>query len=1446
MLSQVKFKQAFLLFVGCLFIPAFASANKAAQDHAEFEAYYQQYGLAEANALIHKLNPDEIKKVQLNVSSLREFTKKSFPGTPYDVFAIKGSAYLIGLYFEVKEQNFVRAKEFYSFAEGRKGYNSCQGLLDLRITYLDEHGLGGRTADPNLVFQKYRLASNSGSHLAKFRLAIAHEYGELGQVVNRSEAYRLYQEIIRPNDAIASVSPLAWDTEKLARFSDLYPPGTHTQMAEGLFQAGWTNQEHSPELAFKNFKAAADLGHAKAQNTVGLCYLSGVLGKAIDFAKAVEYIRKAADQNDPVAIYNLGTWYQSGNRGVEKDLNRARELYEKASHLGNPSAKISLALFHENGSGGLPKDPARGLQLLEEAARGGSANGLLSLGEVYRSGRYGKPVDHEQAITLFKEAAQKRNSLASFYLGEYSEFGTGGVEINPALAFKYYQNATLGFQPWQQAFFVLGRHYKNGTLGLTQNFPEARRLLERALEFRMPKAKAELEELELLELLAGTAPASSEPPFEAQLEELAQTSAVSESLVLPLPLPLPLELDSAPTQTVESKKRASPDSEVFRPSPKIAMIPAAASTPGPQELPTTPQTSPLEAWISPAITLRAGDPNAHIPFANSFKRPEDRRVRQPVPQSTASQTQVYSSFHFKPVSQIPLLPLEQAHSFESPVQVSGFFEGIYSSSLYFEEPTAQDQVTFVLAGRGTKASVPEDLFGKTVMILGPNQADLKPFFMERGIDTFVIQKLRFHGRELSPDKIGLVTPRRLVAMGLARAFKLRGFSMVDDNIGEIRMSQELSQYSNWDKLYSKMTQALDQNGLAVLGLKEKHQQHLDSLQASEWEVVDQLESGKASGFGQKVFFFKLNSLVEATSGVFESLFPPRVEMAQEDLYFQLYLAAKGQKVSHAHRNSIEFERSDPQSLAKPMLQSLGSVADEWEGEAQRERNPTRKQIAELIAGEVRYDRLATERANEKARNADPIEVQRKLNEAASRKRAAPESVEPRLVVVPAAATASAKYARPSKEDWPEEFSFGSFDPVRSDQADHWDDLVGEITRVLFTPRNLPFRNPQRIALEKLVQLIEQKKHAPQNHMANFNMATGIGKTEIFLEIALAASHSLQGNVAVILPTQVVKAQTLERLKGQLPNGHVIQVSSAPGDQTAEYVANLVKIKEGKHLIVFCEDSFSNFLRYKTNRFGNLSDFSLVILDEWHMLDPKTRKMIGSLPEQGLVLGFSATPKKKGLGPELYHYSMMDGVEEDILAPWTTRSIQVQEKEFLQLLPKILSEEEHPNGGKLKDHPGLIFLRKDAKIETAKDLVTLLNQFDLKAEAFHSGLSYQQKEKILNDFKNGTLKKLVAINTLREGFNEPSVDHVILAQENLRDEKDIIQTLGRSLRLRGAHDPKISLLVTINKEIANQFQMTLELQRRFLSGVSSEFSNQQRDKVYSLSEMEDGEIVSQWH
>ena len=90
-------------------------------------------------------------------------------------------------------------------------------------------------------------------------------------------------------------------------------------------------------VAYKEFRASAEEGHADSQFNVALMYEKGI-GVAKDEKEAVAWYTKSAEQGNSAAQFNLGVLYETG-QGVSVDRITAYMWYGRAALAGDRDAE---------------------------------------------------------------------------------------------------------------------------------------------------------------------------------------------------------------------------------------------------------------------------------------------------------------------------------------------------------------------------------------------------------------------------------------------------------------------------------------------------------------------------------------------------------------------------------------------------------------------------------------------------------------------------------------------------------------------------------------------------------------------------------------------------------------------------------------------------------------------------------------------------------------------------------------------------------------------------------------------------------------------------------------------------------------------------------------------------------------------------------------------------
>jgi len=267
--------------------------------------------------------------------------------------------------------------------------------------------------------------------------------------------------------------------------------------------------------------------------------------------------------------------------------------------------------------------------------------------------------------------------------------------------------------------------------------------------------------------------------------------------------------------------------------------------------------------------------------------------------------------------------------------------------------------------------------------------------------------------------------------------------------------------------------------------------------------------------------------------------------------------------------------------------------------------------------------------------------------------------------------------------------------------------------------------------------------------------TGTGKTAAFvlpiLEQLSAGRSSNSVRSLIIAPTRELAEQTYAYI-GKFSRRLKIRACVVYGGVSRE--AQINKLKRGVDIVVACP---GRLLDLANDGAIKLSGIEILVLDEAdQMLDqgflPDIKRIIKKLPVKRQNLVFSATMPHEVR-------SLIDGllvnpveVTVDHTEPHTNIShtfYRTEKNKKNSLLTSILKE------GYVGS--AIVFTRTKYK---AKSLAQRLEKQGFKAASIQGNLSQQQRQRALNDFKNGSCKILVATDIAARGIDVAGISHII--------------------------------------------------------------------------------------
>jgi hypothetical protein len=181
------------------------------------------------------------------------------------------------------------------------------------------------------------------------------------------------------------------------------------------------------------YAVAADLGHAGAQNRLGLMLLTG-RGVPADPEKAADTFEKAAKAGSADAAHSLALMVLKGE-GRPRDPQAAFRYMLQAAEGGDPAAQYAVAVMYEEGQGTVPDD-GKATRWYGRAARGGHTSALLPYAMRLVDG-VGVEADAATAARYFALAAREGNAVAMNRYAHLLANGRG-VKADPVEAIKWH------------------------------------------------------------------------------------------------------------------------------------------------------------------------------------------------------------------------------------------------------------------------------------------------------------------------------------------------------------------------------------------------------------------------------------------------------------------------------------------------------------------------------------------------------------------------------------------------------------------------------------------------------------------------------------------------------------------------------------------------------------------------------------------------------------------------------------------------------------------------------------------------------------------------------------------------------------------------------------------------------------------------------------------------
>lgn len=321
---------------------------------------------------------------------------------------------------------------------------------------------------------------------------------------------------------------------------------------------------------------------------------------------------------------------------------------------------------------------------------------------------------------------------------------------------------------------------------------------------------------------------------------------------------------------------------------------------------------------------------------------------------------------------------------------------------------------------------------------------------------------------------------------------------------------------------------------------------------------------------------------------------------------------------------------------------------------------------------------------------------------------------------------------------------------------------------------IELRDYQQECLDKIKEMeIGEKKIA--------FLATGAGKTIIMSKVASEEND----RVLIVVDQSELREQTIEKLSLFINKE---EIGSVQG----------VLDEVDKRVIVATRQSLTHGKSTRLDRILTNGAFKLVLIDETHRAVGQVKKIIEKVGQNAKIIGFTATPFNTELlevySDFIYRKEIISLVKEGYLC--SPRCLTIYSDISLDGVKTVAGEF---NLGQLDEavnvdsrnslivekykelakgrHKTLCFC---TSIEHAEALANEFNSKDIKAKNIDSTLSADERKETLEAFKRGDIEVLTNIGVLTTGFDEPSVECIIMARPT-RSKILFTQCVGRGLR-----------------------------------------------------------------
>lgn len=287
--------------------------------------------------------------------------------------------------------------------------------------------------------------------------------------------------------------------------------------------------------------------------------------------------------------------------------------------------------------------------------------------------------------------------------------------------------------------------------------------------------------------------------------------------------------------------------------------------------------------------------------------------------------------------------------------------------------------------------------------------------------------------------------------------------------------------------------------------------------------------------------------------------------------------------------------------------------------------------------------------------------------------------------------------------------------------------------------------------------------------------TGTGKTCAFgipaIDMLDTENEGVQ--VLILCPTRELAIQVSEELKNVAKHKKSVRILPIYGGQPIE--RQIAALKKHPQIIIGTPGRVMDHMRRHTLKFGSLK---MIILDEAdEMLNMGFREdidvILEEVPKERQTILFSATMPREILDLTNKYQKkpiMIKAVHKELTVPSIEQYyLEVREASKLEILSRLIDA----NSIKLS----LVFCNTKKRVD---ELAQSLQSRGYAAEALHGDMRQIQRDKVMSQFRKGSIDILIATDVAARGIDVDDIE-AVFNYDLPNDEEYYVHRIGRTGR-----------------------------------------------------------------